>query len=306
MPCPLDLSLNWFSFMPCSSEHAKRNTQKGQQDLRYGLSLSLADGLHDFYRSVDPDGRKALKASRNLEAYKRAVVLRTWRDNPECAKLVLDHTNAFYVRKDDAPRKGADKDTPYILCEICIDDPLVRSEVNFRQEMLRLDLAYEGLHFDELRIKPSKFGMKDRHPFTLSLEEIVAFRQQGVPRSAALSPSKASDNLETVKRAFCLTFGERAEDVLDTVCAAALEQVNFGERAARRHVQRFWLHLYIAEPQFAHMVKTFSPALVENARLLGLRVHAVQVHDAPESLAGRKAFPRCGAPHAFKDVLSRA
>lgn len=282
------------------NEHVRHSGQKGQQDLRYGLSLSLADGLQDFYRSADPDGVKALKVARNLETYKRAVVLRTWRDNPECAKLVLGHTNAFYIRKDDAPRKGVDKNVPYILCEVCIDDPLVRSEVNFRQEMLRLDLAYEGLHFDELRVKPSKFGMKDRHPFALSLKEVVAFQQHNAPQKGALSPTKASDNLETVKRAFCLTFGERAEDVLDAVCAAALEQVNFGAQASRRHVQRFWLHLYAAEPRFAHVVKAHSPSLIENARLLGLRIHAVQVHDAPENIANRKAFPKCGTPLVFR------
>ena len=189
---------------------------------------------------------------------------------------------------------------PHILCEICIDDPLVRSEINFRQEMLRLDLAYEGLHFDELRIKPSKFGMKDRHPFTLSLEDIVSFRQQSVPQGENISPTKAADNLETVKRAFCLTLGERAEYVLDLVCAADLEQVNFGERAAQRYVQRFWLHLYSTESQLARVVKAYDSAIIENARMLGLRIHAIQLHKAPEGLEGRKAFPKCGSPLLFR------
>ena len=99
----------------------------------------------------------------NNAAYASAV-REIWKTDA-ASRLVLDHTNAFYVRKDDRPKKGPAKDKPYILCEVCMDEPLIRSEMDARKEMMALALRKRGLTFDEMRIIPARRGMRQRHPF---------------------------------------------------------------------------------------------------------------------------------------------
>lgn len=99
----------------------------------------------------------------NNAAYASAV-REIWKTEA-ASRLILDHTNAFYVRKDERPRKGPDKEKPHVLCDICMDEPLIRSEMDARKEMLSLALKARGLTFDEIRIIPARRGMRQRHPF---------------------------------------------------------------------------------------------------------------------------------------------
>ena len=64
---------------------------------------------------------------------------------------MLAHTNSLYVEKDTAPRKGRDKDRDHIVLGVYLDDSLARSEINARRELLRLTLAQQGMHVDEVR-----------------------------------------------------------------------------------------------------------------------------------------------------------
>lgn len=109
------------------------------------------------------DASEIMNASKRNFAYKTAVA-HVWK-NKDASELILAHTNAFYVREDTAPKKGSYKDRKYILCEICIDDPTVRSEVDNLRGPLELALRANGLSFDELRIIPARRGMRKRHPF---------------------------------------------------------------------------------------------------------------------------------------------
>ncbi len=113
--------------------------------------------------SLGPEAESVVKISSNNAIY--AASVRDLWTTETAVRLILDHTNAFYVRKDDRPRKGPDKDKPYIVCEICMDEPLVRSEMDARKEMMALRLKARGLDFNELRILPARRGMRKRHPF---------------------------------------------------------------------------------------------------------------------------------------------
>lgn len=113
--------------------------------------------------SLGPEAESAAQISSNNAIY-AAAVRDVWKSE-SAVRLILDHTNAFYVRKDDRPRKGPDKDKPYIVCEICMDEPLVRSEMDARREFMALRLRDRGLSFHELRIIPARRGMRQRHPF---------------------------------------------------------------------------------------------------------------------------------------------
>lgn len=123
----------------------------------------LSSSIESYIRALCPDADKLIASTKRNAIYVEGI--RTvWKDEL-AAKMILEHTNAFYIREDDRPKKGMYKDRPYILCEICIDDPAIRSEVDTRRELLTLALKKSGLSFDELIIKPARRGMRDRHPF---------------------------------------------------------------------------------------------------------------------------------------------
>lgn len=123
----------------------------------------LSKSLANLVTSLGGEEAGIANVMSNNAAYVAAV--RDIWPTESASRLILDHTNAFYVRKDDRPRKGADKDKPRILCEICLDEPLIRSEMDARKEMLSLSLRERGLTFDEIRIIPARRGMRQRHPF---------------------------------------------------------------------------------------------------------------------------------------------
>ena len=130
---------------------------------------NLSDCLEKLLRDLNADAAKFLRIAKNNDAYAEAIRA-LWPDE-KAAQLILDHTNAFYIRNDERPRKGPDKDKPYIVCEVCIDDPLVRSEIDTHRELLQLHLRGAGLSFEELRIIPARRGMKKRHPFIKKNED---------------------------------------------------------------------------------------------------------------------------------------
>lgn len=125
----------------------------------------LSQSLANLVSSLEGYEEGSSNITTNNAAYV-ASVREIWKSEAAC-RVILDHTNAFYIRKDERPRKGPDKDKPHIVCEICMDEPLVRSEMDARKEMMSLALAKRGLTFDEIRIIPARRGMRQRHPFAL-------------------------------------------------------------------------------------------------------------------------------------------
>lgn len=123
----------------------------------------LSTQLEQFFKELDIDAKDMIDSAKRKRAYKNAV-RKIWKDE-QASDLIFAHTNAFYIRKDDRPKKGEFRDKPYILCDICIDDPTIRSEIDSRRSILEIALKDEGLSFNELRIIPARRGMRKRHPF---------------------------------------------------------------------------------------------------------------------------------------------
>lgn len=241
-----------------------------------------------------PDAAYALKVGRNRAAYMRAVRA-TWFHSTAAAEMILDHTNAFYVRRDDRPRIGPDADKPCIVGEVCIHDSTVRSEVNARLEMLKGALADEGVIVEELRIVTATWGMKKRHPFAGRGAPPArdAIRSKG--REQAASPAVA---LQVVKRAFCLVFGEGAESVLSRVGRASVEDAPCDRMPAdARQAPWCFCHLYSADADFPRLVEAYEGPLVSAARTLGLNLASIEGH-FQGGLVGEGAFPAVGYPHA--------
>lgn len=124
---------------------------------------SLAYEIISIMQELDDDIAKHVSIANNKSKFKEVVEL-IWKD-PSANQLILSHINAFYVRKDDRPRIGPDKNKDRYVCEICSDDSLIRSELDTHRELISLELKKRGLVFEEISIKPSRRGMKSKHPF---------------------------------------------------------------------------------------------------------------------------------------------
>ena len=269
---------------------------------------NLGFELERTMAQVNPQIGRHLKVARYRGAYVDAIV-RVCAPNVEMAAYLLAHTNAFYIRRDDTPRKGPDKDKPFIVCEVCVDDAMAKSEINMRQELIKLALAQEGMHFEELRIITAKGGMRNRHPFTEAARALFS-SEEGVSAKAAAvasTPSRARTvrdkqrDLENVKRALILVFEEAADVVIEAVRAA--DAVPFTSRDASQ-MQRtsrvaFCIHLYIDDERVRALVMKHAPHILSHARELGLNARSLRVHEPDADMNGRRAFPRCGSPELY-------
>ncbi len=96
----------------------------------------------------------------------RSAIKKVWKDTAS-SSLILSHTNAFYVRKDERPKKGDAKKKEHYLAEVVIDDPVIRSEIDTHREMIFCHMKICGLDIDELVIVPAKGNMRKKHPFAV-------------------------------------------------------------------------------------------------------------------------------------------
>ncbi len=117
-----------------------------------------------FNSAPKSEGMKKLTSALEYNRAYIAAVKKIWKSS-DAQNLILEHTNAFYIRKDDRLRIGVDKDKDRILCDIYSDDALIRSELDTHRELFKLTLNKNGYMIDEVRIFPSKRGMLKRHPF---------------------------------------------------------------------------------------------------------------------------------------------
>ena len=114
------------------------------------LSESIKSCL-DAVGVNDESARKARRAAEVQQAWKSAVE-KVYQD---AAPFVLSHINAVYILKENG-----------VSCAVVYaDDSLIRSDIDARQEFLKMALAEVGEHFETFRILASRFSMKERQPF---------------------------------------------------------------------------------------------------------------------------------------------
>lgn len=274
---------------------------------------SLATGISNLLAALDPDEAKLLRIAQNNTRYKNSVVS-TWSDDPNVADFLLSHTNGLYFKEDTAPRKGAAKDKGWYLLGVYIDDSMARSEINARRELLRLAMAQEGLHVDEIVIHPARAGMKEHHLFPESVERIAQLlgcAQADSPSGKRAPKADArharadqSILLETVKRAFCRSFEnlDQAGSILEKIEGAALVETRFSRRAASG-TPYYRLHLYASDREkMQAVIDVYGDTVISCAKPLGLMIQGIAVHESNETLRGACAFPKTGQPVALEDL----
>lgn len=126
----------------------------------------LGDGLQQLLKNLGEAGAQAARAQRVAEVHVR------WRRAVEAvyrssAALVLDHTNAVYIMRPDQANDPMSARVPKgrTLLVVYCDDAMIRSDLDARQEMLKIRLNEQGEHVEAFSIKPARFDMKARHPF---------------------------------------------------------------------------------------------------------------------------------------------
>ncbi len=288
---------------------------------------------------IDPDLAKAARAARIQTAFAESLMASM--ETPEAGAFMLEHIQAVYVMKDGAPRKSGK--VPIVL-RIYSDDSVVRTELDARQEWVRLQLARRGIRYDKMIIHASRYGMRKRRPFARFLENVneekgsvshdvtrhnltsteietlasrvknpeisAALRcamdattaqntvssQDGASRRGGVNANPMVEKLETLKRAFCLTFGENAEVVLEKINAAYLTPLTKIDDVPLR-LQKNRCVLFSADPRFSTIMDAYDSQIRKCAYRLGLRIYGrITLRTTPEGFDDKRAFPPLSAP----------
>lgn len=293
---------------------------------------SIGSGIANYLQALDPSAAKAARAARNNACFEEAV-RRVWDDNPFAAEYVLAHVNSLYFAKEDPPKDQAPQgaSSGKSVLGLYVDDAAARAEVNARRETLMLALMQDGFRIDEVRILPSRLGMRERRAFPSSCERVermlagteeperatsdTASARAGSSGPAAPSasaeaqggahrignPLKEADEsklLETFKRAVCLAVGDidQASALLSHVEGAHLEQ-RYADRRKRQASACYACKLYAPDPgRVAGIVESFSPSIIAHAKELGLCLVGIDIIRSAPEMAGCRAFPVQGRP----------
>ena len=280
---------------------------------------SVSTGIAKYLETLDPTASKALRAARNNRRF-AAAVERVWDDNPLAGDFVLAHVNSLYFAKDEAPRKGPDKDVDRYVMGVYVDDATARAELNARRETLALALMQDGFRFDEIRIIAAKLGMRERRAFPEKLERVARVLAgedpdgndgaQGAQDAAAERSVRGVRMLEvdearllqTFKRAACQAIGDidQAAALLARVEGASLVE-RYGAERKRQRRACYAIRLYAAAPDaLRDVVATFVPSIIAHAKELGLNLVGIDVLPSPPELAGHRAFPAAGTPVPYR------
>ena len=183
------------------------------------MMADLGSGLQQLLRSLSASGVQAARSQRVAEVHVRwkCAVEAVYRDS---APLVLDHTNGVYIMKPEqandpmAARVPAGKTLLVVYC----DDAMIRSDIDARQEMLKIRLNEQGEHVALFSIKPARFDMKARHPFR---EEAARAAQQAAQVSRTPEPLISSEAAARLReQAACVEDKRLRESILKALEAS--------------------------------------------------------------------------------------
>ena len=139
----------------------------------------LGESINELMAALaagDDASRKAQRAAAVNVAWRNAVEA-VYKD---AAQMVLDHVNAVYIMAADEVVKGTPTRASHAgtgaQLVVYADDSLIRSDLDARQEFLKMKLKEQGEHVETFKILPSRFEMKARHPFRRAEENGVAVR----------------------------------------------------------------------------------------------------------------------------------
>lgn len=111
------------------------------------------------------DAARIARRAAEVQAMFKAALEHIYKDK---ACFVLDHVNAVYIKKEE--RAGSVFKALYVY----MDDGNFRSDVHSQQHFIVLFLRERyGEEIELFKTYPSRMGMKNRHPYASSSEELA-------------------------------------------------------------------------------------------------------------------------------------
>lgn len=170
---------------------------------------SLAKSIEAFIASLTESNEYAKKEKR------AAFVQSTWQHAVQkvygdAAEFILSHTNAVYILFEQGEK----------CLVVYSDDSLVRSDLDARQEFIKLHFRSAGEDVASFRILASRFGMKDRHPFSASDKDSTEVSK--LFEKAVRTPLSVEKERE-VARLVSVVEDERLREALKAAIVAELE-----------------------------------------------------------------------------------
>ena len=282
---------------------------------------SLETSFATYMAKASPKQKKAQHIAQNNAALARAIIA-TWATAESAALYLLSHINTMYICEDTRAYKGDAEQQKHFIMQIYVDDPLAKTEINARRELLLHYLHVEGISAEEIILFSATRGMKQRKLYP----EFVAHLQAGhttLPTHAQKTTFVSADPLESkshqdqqqllecFKRAVCLSFAQLddAASFLAHIEGAAMENTNFidrrtttgGENTREGKPPRpsYCMHLFVQETDIApciELMNLYGSTLQSSAYLIGFRLNSIMVHQSPAALAGKTAYPRLSQP----------
>ncbi|MDO4503163.1 MAG: phosphoadenosine phosphosulfate sulfotransferase [Coriobacteriia bacterium] len=148
----------------------------------------FGDAVDEFFARQGGSESLAAKARRAAQVRERwATAVRAVYVTDDVVRFILSHVNAVYIMDNEVI--------------VYSDDSLVRSDLDARQEFLKMALNEQGERvFARFKILPSKFNMKTRHPFVEPLDcGACAQDSEREPAEVRFSDAQAEQMVEGVQ-----------------------------------------------------------------------------------------------------------
>ncbi len=282
---------------------------------------SLETSFASYMAKASPKQKKAQHIARNNAALARAIIT-TWAATESAALFLLAHINSMYICEDTRAYKGDAADQKHYLMHIYVDDPLAKTELNARRELLLHYLRVEKISVEEIVLQSATRGMKQRKLFPEYVTHLQAGNMtlpEGAQKTnltppdplASLRYQDQQHLLEWFKRAVCLSFPalNDAASFLAQIEGGAMENTNFIDRRTTSGGENvgegkppkpsYCMHLFVSEQNVApciELMTLYGSTLQSSAYIVGFRLNSIMVHPSSAALSGKTAYPHLSQP----------
>lgn len=217
-----------------------------------GEMKSLSSGISGFLAAhKEAQERFALQSRvKAVHALWEAAVAQVYRPlGPQAIRMVLEHINAVYIMKAGqvkharVPALLADEDL--VLVVYC-DESLFRTDLDARQEFLKMALRKQGENVEAFVIIPTPPRMLNRHPFGRKEEETSLLPGSTNAQASASQTQRESVGILAGKREIRPL--DAADEELVARCTAKIEDARLRKavenamKASLRSVSRGGVH----------------------------------------------------------------
>lgn len=251
----------------------------------------IALPLQDLLQSMDAEASGAFRARKVLDAFAESVI-EVYGVN--AARLVLKHVQGVSVIRNEA--QAADGSSLPPILHVYVDDSMIVSDLDARQQLLIMCLRKHGVHAGSFKLYFSRFGMRERAPYATYFED-RALRKEVVRSSSSdnafdgASEAAMVKRLQTLKVALCQVFGVNAEQVVSEINAAYVQLR--GKRVCG-------VVLYSRDECVRQVLEESQDPVCAHMRDLGIPVNRFVVKAAADWMTSCRAFPSQSAPVVVK------